>query len=137
MTLTQNYKFEKFDPKTEMCSNFYEIWHLEQIEHANYEHSTWNWWSWPKIINLGEFDPNHEICSDLYEIWQSQQIKHVYYEYNTHQCLEHLHDFRLTMIIGSEHGTIIQAIIVPIIVPCSEWLWVVKFDSQSKHDQLL
>ena len=32
MTLNQNYKFAKFDPKTEMSSNFYEIWHLE---HAN------------------------------------------------------------------------------------------------------
>ena len=28
--------------QTEMCSNLYEIWHLEQIEHANYEYSTWN-----------------------------------------------------------------------------------------------
>ena len=29
-------------PQTEMCSNFYEIWHLKQIEHANYKYSTWN-----------------------------------------------------------------------------------------------
>ena len=36
----QHYKFEEFSPKTEMCSNFHEIWHSEQIEHANYEHST-------------------------------------------------------------------------------------------------
>ena len=34
MTLTQNYKFAKFVPKTEMCFNFYEIWHLEQIKHV-------------------------------------------------------------------------------------------------------
>ena len=40
MTLTQNYKFAKFGPKTEMCSNFYEIWHSQQIEHANYEYNT-------------------------------------------------------------------------------------------------
>ena len=40
MTLTQNDKFAKFCPKTEMCSNFYEIWHLEQMEHANYKLST-------------------------------------------------------------------------------------------------
>ena len=40
--LDQNYKFVKFGPKTEMCSNFYEIWHLEQIEHANYVSCTWN-----------------------------------------------------------------------------------------------
>ena len=42
MTLTQNYKFAKNGPKTEMCSNFYGVWHLEQIEHANDEYSTWN-----------------------------------------------------------------------------------------------
>ena len=40
--LTINQKFAKFDPKTEMYSNFYEIWHLEQIEHADYEYKTWN-----------------------------------------------------------------------------------------------
>ena len=40
MTLTQNYKFAKFGPKTETCSNFYEIWHSQQIEHANYEYNT-------------------------------------------------------------------------------------------------
>ena len=40
MTLTQNYKFAKFGPKTERCSNFYEIWHSEQIEHANYKYNT-------------------------------------------------------------------------------------------------
>ena len=28
----------KFGPKAEMCSNFYEIWHLQHIEHANYEY---------------------------------------------------------------------------------------------------
>ena len=32
ITLTQNYKF---GPKTEMCSNFYEMLHSEQIELAN------------------------------------------------------------------------------------------------------
>ena len=37
MTLTQNYKFAKFGPKTEMCSTFYEIWRSQQIEHADYE----------------------------------------------------------------------------------------------------
>ena len=35
----------------EMCSNFYEIGYLVQMEHANYEYGTWNWWSWPKIID--------------------------------------------------------------------------------------
>ena len=40
MTLTQNYKFAKFGHKTEIFSNFYEIWHSLQIEHANYEYNT-------------------------------------------------------------------------------------------------
>ena len=40
MTLTQNYKFVKLDPKTEMYSNFYEILYSQQIDHANYEHNT-------------------------------------------------------------------------------------------------
>ena len=39
MTLTQNYEFVKFGPKNKMRSNFYEIWHSQQIEHANYEYS--------------------------------------------------------------------------------------------------
>ena len=48
--------------------------------------------------------------------------------------LERSHDFMFRMIIGSEHGTIVRTIIVAIIVPCSEWLYVVKFDSQPEHD---
>ena len=40
--LDPNYKSGEFGPKTEMCFNFYETWHLEQIKHANYEYSTWN-----------------------------------------------------------------------------------------------
>ena len=35
ITLTQNYIFEKFGSKTETHSSFYEIWHLQQKEHAN------------------------------------------------------------------------------------------------------
>ena len=31
MTLSQNYKFAKFGLKTEICSDFYEIWHSQQI----------------------------------------------------------------------------------------------------------
>ena len=38
--LDQNYKFAIFGPKTEVFSNFYEIWHSQQIEHANYEYNT-------------------------------------------------------------------------------------------------
>ena len=51
-------EISKFGPKTEMYSNFYEIWHLEQIEHADYEYSTWNWLNWPKIIYSGKFGPD-------------------------------------------------------------------------------
>ena len=41
MTLNQNYKFAKFGPKTEIFSNFYEIWHSsQQIKHANCEYNT-------------------------------------------------------------------------------------------------
>ena len=41
MTLTHyNYKFATFGLETEICSNFYEIWHSQQIEHANYEYNT-------------------------------------------------------------------------------------------------
>ena len=113
-------------PKLKCAPIFNEIWHLEQVEHADCECSTWNWWYWPKIIDSGKFGPNTEICSNFYEIWHSQQIEHAYYEYNTSQCLERWHDYRLRMIAGSEHETIIRTIIVPIIVPFSERLYVVK-----------
>ena len=89
--------------KTEMCSNFYEICHLEQIEHVHYEYSTWNWWSWPKTIDSGKFGPSTEICSNFYEIWHSQKIEKACYKYNTSQCIERLHDYKFRMIIGSEH----------------------------------
>ena len=44
-----------------MYSNFYEIWHLEQIEHADYEYKTWNWLSWRKIIDSGKFGPSKVV----------------------------------------------------------------------------
>ena len=31
MTLTKNYKFAKFGPKSERCHKFYEIWPIEQM----------------------------------------------------------------------------------------------------------
>ena len=37
MTLTRNHKFAKFGLETEICFDFYEIWHSHQIKHANYE----------------------------------------------------------------------------------------------------
>ena len=67
----KNYNFANFGPKTEMCSNFYEIWHLEQIEHATCEYSTWNQWSCSKIIDSGKFGPKIEMCPSFHEIWQS------------------------------------------------------------------
>ena len=39
-TLTQNYKYAKFGLETKICCNFYELWHSQQIEHANYEYNT-------------------------------------------------------------------------------------------------
>ena len=36
----QNYKFAKFGRKTEIFFNFYEIWHSQQIDNANYEYDT-------------------------------------------------------------------------------------------------
>ena len=30
----------KFGPKNEIFSNFYEIWHSQQTEHANHEYNT-------------------------------------------------------------------------------------------------
>ena len=86
------------------------------IANANYEYGTWNWWSWPKIIDSDKFGPNIEICSKFYEIWHSQQIEYFNYEYNTRHCLERWLDYWLRMII------------------VSEWLYVVKFDSLSEQD---
>ena len=74
--------------------------HLVQIEHANYKYGTWNWWSWPKVIDSDKFCSNTEICSDFYEIWHSQQMEHANYEYNTRHGLERLRDYWLRMIIG-------------------------------------
>ena len=64
------------------------------MEHVNYEYSTWNWWSWPKIIDSGKLGPNAETCSDLYKIQHPLQIEHASYEYNTCQCLERLRNYR-------------------------------------------
>ena len=29
-----------FSPNNEICFDFYEVWHSQQIEHANYEYNT-------------------------------------------------------------------------------------------------
>ena len=92
----------RFGLKIVICSNFYEIWQLVQIEYVDYEYSTWNWLSWPKIIDSGKCGPNTEIYSDFYEIWHSQQIEHANYEYNFCQCLERWRDYWVRMILDSE-----------------------------------
>ena len=51
MTLNQNYKFAKFGLKTKICSDFYEIWHSQQIKHANCEYNTRQRLE-PMVINL-------------------------------------------------------------------------------------
>ena len=81
-------KFAKFGLRTEMCSNFYEIWYLEQIEHADYEYCTWNWWSWPKTIDLGKFGTHNKPKMLIMNIIVR---------------LERSHDYRLRMIIGSQN----------------------------------
>ena len=40
MILTQNYRLGKFSPNTEICYDFNEIWHSQQIEHGNYKYNT-------------------------------------------------------------------------------------------------
>ena len=76
----------RFGLKIAMSSNFYDIWHLVQIKHANCEYGTWNWWSWLKIIDSGKF------CSHFYEIWDSQQMEHANYEYITRHGVERSRD---------------------------------------------
>ena len=65
-----------------MGSNFYEIWHLEQTQHAIYEYSAWNWGSWSKITDLGKLGPSTEICSNFHEIWHSGHIWYANYRYS-------------------------------------------------------
>ena len=93
-------KLGRFGLKIAMCSKIYEIWCLVQIKHANYKYGTWNWWSWPKIIDWGKFCPSTEICSNYYEILHTQQMEHANYEYNTRHGLKRLRDYWLRMIVG-------------------------------------
>ena len=60
-------------PKIKYIPDFYEMWHSEEIQHANYEYINWNWLPWPKI----------EICFNCYEICHLEQIEHANYEYST------------------------------------------------------
>ena len=49
--------FGRYGLKIAMCFNFNENWRWVQIEQANYVYGIWNWWSRPKIIDLGKFVP--------------------------------------------------------------------------------
>ena len=53
------------------------LWNLalELLEHANYEYSTWNWWSWAKIIDSGKCGLKIEMCSNYHEFWHSGHFK--------------------------------------------------------------
>ena len=62
------------------------------------------------IDDLAKFGPKTEMSSNFHEIWHLEQIQHSYYECNIRQYLEHSYDYRLRIIIGSEHGTIIRTI---------------------------
>ena len=71
---------DDLDPKLQICEIWSQNWNvlqflwnlaLEQMEHANYKYSTWNWWSWPKIIDSGKFGPKIAMCSNFHEIWHS------------------------------------------------------------------
>ena len=62
MSLTQNYKFAKFGPKTKWAPIFVKFV-LEQMEY-----STWNWRSWSKIIDSGKFGLEIEMCSNFHKI---------------------------------------------------------------------
>ena len=63
--------------KTEIYTNFYEIWQLEQIEHANYEYRIY--------LELTVLTQNYEFrqirsqnwnVSNVYEFWHSELIEY-------------------------------------------------------------
>ena len=62
--------------------DFYEIWHSEQIKHANHEYVNWNWLRDSKL-KIWEICPKTEMWSNFYEMWHLEQIEHVNYEYST------------------------------------------------------
>ena len=76
-------RIDDLDPVLQICEiwsqnwNFFQIlWNLalEQMEHAYYEYSTWNWLSWPKIIDSGKFGWKGEMCSNFHEVWHSEHF---------------------------------------------------------------
>ena len=68
------------DPKLQICEIWSQNWNFPQVllnlasaemEHAYYEYSTWNWWSWSIIVDSGKFGSKIEMCSSFHEIWHS------------------------------------------------------------------
>ena len=54
------------------------------------------------LIGIDDLDQNlRNLVPKLKWNLALKQIEHAYYEYNTTQCLERSHDYRLTMIEGS------------------------------------
>ena len=73
---------DDLDPKLQIWKIWSQNWNvlqvllnlgLEQMVHVNYECSTWNWWSWPKIIDSGKFGPKIVMSSNSYE-FDTQEI---------------------------------------------------------------
>ena len=90
------------------------------------------------VLGIDDLDPKSQIRANLVPILKFAPI---FMKFDTHNKsnmfvinigLDSLQSARV--IIGSEHGTIIRTIKVPIVVPCSELLQVVKCDSHLEHD---
>ena len=86
-----------------VCSNFYEIWHLVQFEHANYEYGTC------ELYELMILTQNYRFGQILSKHWNLFQflwnltlttIEHANYQYKTRHGLESSRDYWLRMIIG-------------------------------------
>ena len=106
----------------------------QKLEICEIWFQNWNELRFLWKLEFGQIWSEHRSLFRFLWNLDSKQIENAYYEYNTSHCLERSHDYMFSMIVGSEHGTIIRTNIVPITVPCSEWLYAVKFDSQLEHD---
>ena len=73
----------RFDPKIEIYSQCYEVWHSEEVKFVNHKYDISNCGSWPEIKNLGRFGVKTVMCFNFYEIWHLVQIKHANYEYGS------------------------------------------------------
>ena len=94
--------------------DFYEIWYSEQIDMLIMNTLTGIDNLDPKIINL-------------WNLVIKLKCAPIFMKFDTHNktnilIMNIILASVASMIIGSEHGTIIRTIIAPIMVPCSEWL---------------